>query len=416
MKNLIFRTLSLCFVLALAIILTFTMCKKAESPQLVEEPPIGFKPSCDDSCSECDAFCYPKTVLDAIRDDSDLANNEMNIITYHFAKALNKTLKDPNARRALYKVLRDKKENISTSFAELSVLGQVFEQKFKSELENVIASSNIYPSNSNGDPVKFLLTKIPASYQGYSIGVHGMNLVNFDDEYTVPVAIAEDVNACGDIAGWSNEQEQLISEKEVIGNKLSIAIVGPYSPHSTKNAVNEAASAPTIDRVAMSLDWTQYQIKKGYRYEASGPSQVHHKFIGFYNTTNTVPPFANFVSGVNNGSLARVKKCDVNDSKSFTNSPAVGIQNWDPVTGFLSNYFFMVAYEYDWWADWKELEAPCGTGSTVVLPPLFSVKMKFDHEWYFKLCDLGNNIFPSNGSIYPINNEKCSFTFVRRDF
>lgn len=106
----------------------------------------------------------------------------------------------------------------------------------------------------------------------------------------------------------------------------------------------------------------------------------------------------------------KIHKNDINDSKTFFDDrDAFEIPTSDFTVG---RSIFYGAYEHDWYAGTKWVFNTCAA-SAFVLRHSVEVKMKFSHEWYFFNCGMASTIFPSTGSTWEVNNNKCRFVLKR---
>lgn len=104
----------------------------------------------------------------------------------------------------------------------------------------------------------------------------------------------------------------------------------------------------------------------------------------------------------------KIKKDDINDSKIFTDDKnAFSLNASEFIAGRSA---FIGAFEYDWYAANKLIVNVCSP----YIKHSVGVQMKFSHEWYFYDCGIPRTWFPSVGSHWTVQNNKCMFDLVRK--
>lgn len=389
-------------------------------------------PSCDQSCDECDAGrCYPKTVLDAVKDPYDATNDRVNMILYHYAQAVREAAKDPFYRQYMLNALTVNNQPKTASLLTLAQGSSPFANFLNAKLRQSISDKYIYPrgvepgietmmTNTNWDANTYLKGKLLYAPYSYDPVIYYMKKPATGNEGNVAtVLIAQEVNDCDDVAGWRGDTEVLVGENEAINSEEVMFFVGPGNPvemggqqadnNNSEGPVDFAPNAAQ-DRAAARIALSQLQIKNGYRYESSGKSEVQGWVVGF-NPPGGTP----FLQHNDLNFKEKIKKCDIEDSKSFTKDPPIQIIAIEPISGWLTNNAFMGFYEYDWYvshSNRKEVDASCTSDNDVNV----KLRMKYSHEWYYKdWCGLGSSILPSNGSTNAVSNSKSSFTLTRTE-
>lgn len=383
-------------------------------------------PSCSESCDDCDeGRCYPRTVLDAVRDPEDATNDKINMILYHYAQAVREAAKNPTYRQYMLSALTVNNEPQAASLLNLAQGNASFADFLNSKLRQSISETNVYPmgvepdieslvTSTTWDANAYLKSKIIYAPYAYDPVVYYMKMPGAGSENNAAtVLIAQDVNDCDDVAGWRGDTELLVGETEATTSDDVILFVGPGNPveiggYEMSGEESEEFATSHVgaqDRTPAIVNMSRYQIKNGYRYESSGKSEVQGWLVGF--NSPSAPTFIDFQHEV---FFQKIKKCDIEDSKVFMPSTPIEMFRIEPISGWLTNYAFIGFYERDWWASKKEVDAPCASSTEVNV----YVKMKYAHEWYYKdICALGSVLLPNNGSTNAVSNQKSSFTITR---
>ncbi|MBX2892687.1 MAG: hypothetical protein KF734_17290 [Saprospiraceae bacterium] len=407
---------------------TFAMFAGCEKDNAAREEQY-LTPSCSDSCDDCDeGRCYPRTVLDAVKDPEDATNDKINMILYHYAQAVREAAKNPAYRQYMLSALTVNNEPQAASLLNLAQGSAPFADFLNSKLRQSISETNVYPmgvepgieslvTNATWDANAYLRGKMVYAPYAYDPVIYYMKKPNAASaNKAATVVIAQDVNDCDDVAGWRGDTELLVGEAEATTSEDLILFVGPGNPiEISGQLVNGGSDEQTTvaqtgvqDRASANISISRCQVKDGYRYEGSGKTEVDGWAVGFNSPTN--PTSINKYSGI---FWQKIKKCEVKDSKIFTYSPPTLMFSIASEADWLSNYAFIGFYEYDWYvanSNRKEVDAPCATSNEVNV----KLQMKYAHEWYYKdYCALGSTLLPNNGSTNAVSNEKCSFTITR---
>lgn len=408
---------------------TFTGCEKDTVAGRGGTPEDQYlTPSCDKSCDECDeGRCYPKTVLDAVKNPGDPTDDRINMILYHYAQAVKEAAKNPTYRQYMVNALTVNNEAKTASLLTLAQGDASFANFLNSKLRQSISEKTVYPrgveagiemlmTSTTWDANTYLKGKIVYAPYSYDPVIYYMKKPNAGSaNKAATVVIAQDVNDCDDVAGWRGDTELLVGETEATTSEDLILFVGPGNPveiggqlvNGGSDEQNTVAQIGVQDRAAAIIGISRCQVKDGYRYEGSGKTEVKGWLVGFDSPTN---PTFNDKQDI---FWEKIKKREVKDSKVFTYSPAQTLFSINTVEAWLTNYSFIGFYEYDWYvsnANRKEVDAPCATSSEVNV----KLQMKYANEWYYKdYCALGSTLLPSNGSTNAVSNEKCSFTITR---
>ena len=344
---------------------TFAGCEKDTSGNQGGTPEDQYlTPSCDNSCDECDAGrCYPKTVLDAVKDPGDETNDKINMILYHYAQAVRDAAKNPTYRQYMLNALTVNNEAKTASLLALAQGDASFANFINAKLRQSISEKNVYPrgvepgietlmTTATWDANTYLRNKIVYTPYSYDPVIYYMKKPGAGSEnIAATVVIAQDVNDCDDVAGWRGDTELLVGETEATTSNDVIIFVGPGNPVDIGGQQVSSGTGGFIDivqhgvqeRAAARIAVSQFQVKNGYRYESSGKSEVRSWIVRFNPPGGT--PFLqhNFMNFAE-----KIKKCEIEDSKNFTKSPVLQVLAIDPISGWLTNNAFMGFYENDW--------------------------------------------------------------------
>jgi hypothetical protein len=392
--------------------------------------PSTLVPSCDD---QLDA----STVLGLIRTPDDPVNDRVNLILYHYAQAIRVVSQNPTHLCYMQYLMIADTNQFGVSLYTLAQGDEAFAQALNMALRQSMFENDIYPkgeepgielliASPEWDANSFLRGKMEYIPYTYDPVVYFIKRpVACDASKQPTIVIAQDVNDCDDVAGWRGNNEVLVSEAEASSSEDPIIFVGPgqgvYKTSQFTGQPNQVTlnnedieesvsepSGPTglEERSNIDIDADLHQIKAGYRYERSKRSEIYG-WVVIYDPTSEF--------GVTNLSWEdfsprRIHKNDINDSKTFFDDrDAFQI----PSSAFaVGRSIFYGAYEHDWYASKKWVFNTCAA-SNFVLRHSVEVRMKFLHEWYFFNCGVASTIFPSTGSTWEANNNKCRFVLKR---
>lgn len=405
------------------ILMTLNACKKENLMNTTQAESASTDgttmiPSCSDPLS---AF----TVLDLIRTPDEPVNDRINMILYHYAQALRVLTQSPTHRCYLESAMMADTGGVGISLYSIAQENSSFAQALNMALRQSMATYEIYPrgveegiessiSDPNWDANTFLRSKmIYPPYKYEPVAYYVKRPTECEPTRQLTIVIAQDVNDCDDVAGWRGANEVLVSENEANSSSDPIIFVGPglgvYQSTSFTGGVNEVVlTEDGIDKSSSSAVKDRsdlidlYQIKAGYRYESSKKSEIDGWVIRFTPSTSFGSDLRPWASNT-----IKIHKDDINASRVFTNTlPAFALAATDYSSG---RSVFFGTWECDWWASKKVVVNPC----SVWIPHSVSIRMKYSHEWYFFTCGVASTFWPSTGSVWEIDNEKCRFRLRR---
>jgi len=395
------------FLLARGLILS---CQKENLTRNDRNTPTGLRSACldEDYCE--DILCY-------LEDEEDLENEKVNMILYHYAKAVRDVAADSEYLCLMVNAMLEDTFTIGVSLPALAEDNVTFGDAINSALKESISEEDIFPKGEPGidsllqcedwDANIYLKSQFKYGEDNYEPTIYFImppESCNLDGDSLV-VLIAEDVNCCEEVPGWNGEEEVLVGEDEVMNSTGVIIFVGPGDPQM----VSEGFSKPLVDNELnpvgfRSLDRTisvdEYQVKKGYRYESSCKSEVKGWLVAF--TLSGPNPNIN----TSWDKKVKIHKNDIAISEIFTEDDydafSLSLKDWGKLV-------FIGTYEYDWWANKWLIPNDCSPYPQHVP----SVRMKYFHEWYFHECGYISSWFPNVGSSKTFENEKCMFKLKR---
>jgi hypothetical protein len=409
-----------------------TSCEKDTSPSTGKEGDLPESGTLIPSCSDPLAA---NTVLGLIRTPDDPNNDRLNMMLYHYAKAIRVVAQNPTHLCYMETPMIADVGTIGVSLYTLAQNNASFAQALNAALRQSMSENNIYPkgdvqgietsiADANWDANAFLRGKMERPPYAYEPIIYFVKRPTTCESNKLPtVVIAQDVNDCDDVAGWRGSDEVLVSENEAKTSTEPIIFVGPglgtYKTDGYTGGVNEVIlTKPNIneegvflndeigvsERADVGIDADLYQIKAGFRYESSKRSEIQGWLVTF-------APFTPSIYVLNNWedfNAKKIHKDDINDSKLFTedaNAFTIAMASFDA-----GRSIFYGTFEYDWWTSNKFISNSCS--STPASQSVYA-KMKFSNEWYFFNCGVASAIFPSVGSTWEVNNNKCRFLLKR---
>ncbi len=410
-----------------------TSCKKEETiyNSSLEEDSLFA------SCETCGEGCSFSSVLDAIKDTEDSHNDRMNMILYHYGVAAKAALQNPTHKTLIINALTNDTED-ATSLLALATENTAFASFFNEELRQSVLAENVYPrgvepgietliQNPAWDANSYLSDKMVNENYIYDPVLYEVSPTTTLSSNTISVLIAQEVNDCDDVVGWTGNTEVVFSESEATTALDLVLIVGPGNALELPGSI----SAPNNDTPTASLMETDtdnsYTIGddqasersvlmgeelisvsgkiKGlkYRYEKSGKSEIINFVTGW--TSNPESPFLRS----NKQGQESFKKREIQDQVTVSiNRSIAGIIESPSVN------LFVGYYEYDWYISNKNLkDVACPCNSSV---PDARLAMKYKHEWYNtdKFCGTLSSLIPSPYGSKTINNYKGTFVLKRR--
>lgn len=352
-------------------------------------------------------MCEIQNVLDGVKDTSDIENNKVNMILFHYAQAVREAAKNPTYRQLMENALTNNGKGVTTSLLTLASMNASFGNFLNSKLRQSMSENNIYPrgvisgidtyiANSSWDANSFLKGKLSYGSENYEPVIYYLSQPNSNAaNYPVTVLIAQEVNDCDDVAGWKGDTPVLVGEAEGRSGNRSVIIVGPGLDGNTFEGVAPPTEVPE-DRTTTTVNMSTLKIKgSSYRYEKSGKSEVTGAWIKF-SPTPVVKNGYNF--------YLKVCKDDIEDQNTISNSiTIVSDGSWN------TNSYWIGFYEYDWFASSWTMPTPSGCTTETV-----KTQRKYIHEWYnFDFCGTGLSYFGSTmGGTATADNTKSTFTIV----
>lgn len=388
--------------------------------------------------SSCGDPLKANTVLGLVRDNEDAFNHRVNMILYHYGQALKAVSQDPAMLCFIEEsIIEDQTQN-GVSLVTMAQNNPAFGTALNAALRQSINANDIYPrgeeagiehdlSTPNFDVNGFLTSRLvyaPYNYKPVIYSIPG--IPSCSPGRTPYILIEQDVDDCDDVAGWHGEDEVVMSEQDVAGATDPVIFVGPglstyifngmaygdanqvFVPESEYSLESAPVPGPVTvgDRADVDIDADLHQIKAGYRYESGDRSEIS----GIYEAFDLLHPsviHANFWDDFKKDER-KIHKNDINNSTTFYDDRgAFKIPASMFETGVSSVFF--VTYEYDWYANKKDLVNPCFPSSSYTM----WARMKYSHEWYLMKCGYGSSWFPSVGSSKDFDETKCRFKLKR---
>lgn len=361
-------------------------------------------------------------VWNLIQDTTDVESNKINWALMHFAKATNQAVTTP----AYNQLIIDQMWASPIPFGGKSIVdlcssNLAFKNYFETQLRSSLlayVNSNppVYVSmqdlqNPNWSPLIFLTSILVHNGVNYLPYLHFQKLTSgMTKNYNLPIiAIGQQVAGTDDednIPGWQGNTQILISEDGansyagiiiIIGNSL----VPAYNQNTTfvplQGLSQGIVQNQVNDRAPNDINMTQWQIKRGYRFEKGGKSELAGGFYKYH----YVNGYIQFDEGWDMGwNSIKISKNDIYDSKSFT-----GYRYSFRGSSTLSDGFMMITYEKDWYAH-SYWTLPCDSSV------LFDMSCSEPHEYYFRDCTgYPKTTWFTNNDEFIINNDKSSFKF-----
>jgi len=376
--------------------------------------------------TDCRTGDLNRSVKEILKDEKDTENHKINMIMYHYGQAVMKMVRDNELLCYMTDAMLTKKNNLGISISELAKQDKNFKVKLNELLNNSISKNSIYPSKEPGitnlmkgsawDSNVFLRENFTYEGEQYEPSIYFINSPEYCDASSkVNVLIGEEANECDDVVGWSNGQKIFMSEKEVLTSNAINIFVGvdeieskkePYSKHDLKNGVIGTTKVPTVP-TDIDIDIDEFQIKSGHHYETSGTSEIRGWRLEYWPTN---PPDTNPKDDFWEDFNPRdVDRDDIDDSTIFTTDrDAFDMSSSDFING---KFVFIGAYEWDWYTRRKRVFNPFSSNTFTDV----WLRMKFSHEYYFKVADHLNYIFSDywGNTTKTYSNNSCYFKLKR---
>jgi hypothetical protein len=396
---------SVLIAMSLGVLFFITSCEKEKSSptggQESETTPL--LPSCNDYCSDCgDDACTPRTILEAVTDTIDPENHRVNMILFHYAQAVREAAKNSTLLQYMTGAVTVNNVGVSASLHTLAQNNSTFASGINYYLRQSMSANNIYPrgvelgvdsliADPTWDANTYLKNRLTYGTTPYEPVIYYLTKPSTGaGEFPATVLIAQEVNDCDDIAGWKGDVPSLVGETEAKNGNRLVLIVGPGLHGNPSETTEIPISAPSLDRTTSVSMASVRILGSAYRYETSGKSEIKGAYIR-YNTSPVVSNEQVF--------FTKICKKDIRDRKTITNTNLMITDGlWD------SNSHYLGFYEYDWYAQFWTLPAPCTTET-------IKGQRKFVHEWYnVDFCGAASTYFPTlSGGTATRTNTKSTF-------
>lgn len=237
------------------------------------------------------------------------------------------------------------------------------------------------------------------------------------------IGIGEAINEDDEIVGLKGDRQFYVSESQAKIHPTLIVTIGTdeivYASESENTWSDNSESSRSSTK--MTAVWDDYKIKKGYRYERVGKSDIRFDFTPYENWN--CPGYPSYNTGAfqtyefyhkPSYKIKSIKKSDVNRSQVFLDD--VKIVSLPKGQGFRSDdhFFYITVYEYDWYASSKTVQG-CSSAQNCNSYNYHYVQMKYNYEWYYKdYCGFGfknSNV----GDSFTVDNAKCTLTIKRTE-
>ena len=395
----------------LLLLLVFASCEKEA---LEEKDAISALPEnyLSPSCSECGENCYISSVLEAIHDPEDADNDRINMILYHYGTALRTAFKKPAYQALILDALIADTEE-ATSLLTLAQEHPDFGDYFNAQLRQSMAAKNIYPrgveegiddliASDDWDANKYLTEQMTKEGYRYEPVVYEMAMAPVLSVNTVTFLIAQEVNDCDDVAGWTGDTEVLVSEEQVKNAEGLVLFVGPGK---TQTVISTGAVAGAAQERDEQLKAVSGKIKGlNYRYEKSGKSEIVAFVVGWEEDP------ANPVLEFNSEAYTKFTKNQIKNQNIVSINRSIG----GIIESANSANMFLGFYEYDWYIsskNRKKVKCPCNSSV-----PDAQLSMKYSNEWYNtdKFCGNLATLIPSPTGSRILDNKKGTFVLKRQ--
>ncbi len=407
-------TLALTFGVVVTTFLV-SSCTKEGKPTLAEGEVLStLVPSCDDYCSECNSgHCDPKSVLEAVNTPDDQENDRVNMILYHYAKAVKEAAKNPTYRAYMLNAMTVNNQGISPSLLTLANGNTAFATFLNDKIRSSVSAETVYPkgvepgiatlvNDANWDANAYLKSKLTYKGQSYDPVIHYIaKPLASSSSFDATVLIAQEVNDCDDIAGWKGDTEVLVGQAEASQNTRAVFIVGPGQDGSASQGSVPPPTDVVTDRTTR-ITMSSFVINgESYRYENNGKSDIKGLLHGYTPSPSYMATFDK-----SDVFFTRVKCKTIKNMTTVFNTDRILGAASDPTWD--GGSWYMVFYEYDWYASFWTISAPCES--------MIGVKgqMKFSNEWYCReFCGPSTSYWSTltpGGATISRSNEKCTFT------
>ena len=243
--------------------------------------------------SDCRSFESNKSVQDILTDKEDVHNHKINIILFHYGQAITKMIEDEELLCLMTDEMLTDKNGYGISISNLASKNKNFKLKVNNFLKSSVKENSIYPANvaeveslsksATWDANAYLRNNFKYKDYQYEPSIYFIKSPKkCTTDTRVNILIAEDVNECDEVVGWSNGKKIFMSEKEVMTSNDINIFVGVWEIDEKRN-LSSKSNIVTINSdnnknlkvlADIDIDVDEHQIKDGYRYERSKKSEV----------------------------------------------------------------------------------------------------------------------------------------------
>jgi len=303
------------------------------------------------------------------------------------------------------------------SLHQLAANNPTFANAFNRELKRSINNEMIFPkreegidnltANPNWDANSYLKSKFTYGKDLYVPSIYFVKFPESLQSNDISILIGEEGSCCDEVPGWKDGIEVLVSENEIMnstGINIFVGVGEIQEAGNTNTLPNQVPKPEQAFKMAnVDIDVDRHQIKKGYRYERCGRSEIR-TWVAKYFPNSINPKSKSRWTDFENRSISRG---DISDSKVFYNDLDAFQMGLDDFNN--NRQTFIGVWEYDWYASYKDIHNQCSPYDEHDI----TARMKFSHEWYFYDCGVLKSWFPNVGSEEIFSNQKCMFDLKR---
>lgn len=366
--------------------------------------------------SDCEDERLCTNILCVLADNEDYNNHKINMILYHYAQAIKSTIQDTRFTDLLISRVLEDEKTLGVSIHDLTIENPIFQSALNTALRSSIANSSVYPNGETGFDLssnisEYLKTNFTYGTDVYEPIIYLVKRPETIDQSQINIFIGEEGNSCDEVLGWRRDAPSFISENEVLNSEELNIFVGVgevlQEEHLFATSIESIESDKLLSDFSensrlmnVNIDYFKYQIKKGYRYERTGDSEVHGFRMSYFPETESPRSLITWFD-------KKISKNDINNSKIFSEQGFAFSMN--QLDFARDREVFIGAWENDWYASGKLIMNNCSN----FVRHSVSTKRKFSHEWYFYGCDDLNNYFPYVNIYEVFSNNKCQFDLIR---
>lgn len=405
------RILPVVGVLTLSLILTIG-CQKESLLDASENLDANFakKELAEiDQLTDCLHANNCSSLLCLIKDEKNAQNDKINMVMYNYARAINFAAQQPGTLRMMYNALEKDQLDLGVPINDLASDSPDFDQILNEQLLESLSSDNSLRLddveikellNSRSDVHNYLQSKLTYDEDVYEPIIYFVNTPDQDQmNEAVTVVLGEQINECGEVAGW-HKGELILLDEEATANSAGPVIfvdIANVEEDRTQTPVtinnDMLAESRATSYVSIQIDTRKIKL----RYENDNNSEIH----GWAIMTNNADTQ---VSGSNYPNFGQIHKNNIGSNGTTYYDDKVLI--YPTHTQYHANKFFYGVYERDWAKSKKTVHNGCSGLSAGDA----KVRMRYSHEWYFNSCASNpfGNIGPSNTSgSQTFDNSKC---------